>query len=97
MGEAGEKAHIVLMSPSWLFVTNPKKLSNIANSQGYCTQLHVSIQQARDMVAIFIPTKRIICQVAPRWPAEERSYTPSQAPPPVQIHENNQAFTWVRK
>eukprot|EP00972_Heterocapsa_arctica_P044237 6531681-Heterocapsa_arctica.AAC.1 len=43
------------------------------------------------------PTKRVSCQHASKWPREERLYTPSQMPPPVQIHENNQAFAWVQK
>eukprot|EP00972_Heterocapsa_arctica_P036749 5410424-Heterocapsa_arctica.AAC.1 len=91
---AGERAHIIVMSPSWLVVTNPEKLTNIARDQGYCTLLHVSIQQACDTVAMLTPTKRVICQLAPKWPKEERSYTPSQGPPPIQIHESNQAFDW---
>eukprot|EP00972_Heterocapsa_arctica_P027966 4113808-Heterocapsa_arctica.AAC.1 len=33
----------------------------------------------------------------PPWPKEEGLYTPSQGPPPIQIHENNQAFAWVQK
>eukprot|EP00972_Heterocapsa_arctica_P026158 3852902-Heterocapsa_arctica.AAC.1 len=85
------------MSPSWLVITNPKKISAIASAQGYSTRIHVTLQQVHDLVSVFAPTPRITCQTAHRWPATELSFTPSQPPPPVLIHECNQAFTWVQK
>eukprot|EP00972_Heterocapsa_arctica_P046434 6851695-Heterocapsa_arctica.AAC.1 len=84
------------MSPSWLVVMNPRKVSNFARDGGYSLALQVSIQHACDAVAILAPSERVKCKHPASWPREACPYTPSQLPPPVQIQECNQAFPWVQ-
>eukprot|EP00972_Heterocapsa_arctica_P006770 989610-Heterocapsa_arctica.AAC.1 len=59
---AAEKALIVVMSPAWLVIANPKKVTPIARDGEYSLNLHISIQQACDMVAILDPSDRVKCK-----------------------------------
>eukprot|EP00972_Heterocapsa_arctica_P095633 14103018-Heterocapsa_arctica.AAC.1 len=85
------------MSPAWLVVTNPKKVTPLARGGGYSLELQISIQQACGRVAILAPSDRTKCKFSAARHAETGLYTPSQPPPPVRIHDASQAFTWVQK
>jgi hypothetical protein len=93
---AGERATIVIMSPSWMVISNPKKVANIARDQGYSTALSVTIQQARDAVVHLTPNRRIRCNRMNHWPPEQPRGSQSAEAAPLLIHENSQAREWVR-
>ena len=79
------------MSPSWMVISNPKKVSAIARDQAYSTTLLVSIQQARGPVVSLTPSKRVKCTRMNHWPAEQDRGSQSAEAPPILIHENSQA------
>eukprot|EP00972_Heterocapsa_arctica_P044781 6607615-Heterocapsa_arctica.AAC.1 len=93
---AAERAHIMVLSPTWVVITNPLNITDEARAGAYSRELQVDIQQVCGMMATLAPVEQAACK-APARHAERAPWAPSQPPPPVSTREPNQAYAWIQK